>query len=210
MAELTISAHSRSYRVGDPDGLIGKALRAGTPYEARVLEHIYRKGLTGLAVDVGASVGNHALWFAAICGLRVIAVEPLDHVRLSENVALNPGLDIDVWPMGLGDEPGQAKVIGPPSHVVGESFPADGTVPIGRLDDFDLRDVALLKIDVEGMEPQVLRGARETILRERPAIFAEAETEEARKRNAAVLEPLGYARGKTFGATPLDEWEPVR
>jgi len=209
VAELRIRAHDRSYRINDPGGLIGKSLRAGVPYEARVLQHIYRKGLIGLAVDIGASVGNHTLWFAAICGLRVIAVEPLDFERLRANVALNPDLDIEVWPWALGETYGCGTVIGAPAHAIGDSFPADG-VKIQPLDGQDIGEpVVLLKIDVEGMEPEVLRGAERTIRNDRPLIFAEAQDEAADERVADILEPLGYTRGKVFGATPLWEWIPA-
>ncbi len=204
---LTIEAHDASYRINDPGGIIGKCLRGGDPYERKVLERIYRANLSGTAVDVGASIGNHALWFAAVCGLRVIAVEPLDHVRLAENVALNPDLDIEVWPYALGDRRYTGDVTGAPAHVIGESFPEAG-VRIRRLDDAEVTDVSLLKIDVEGMEPQVLAGAVETIQRDWPLIFAEAIDTDARRRVAAVLEPLGYRHVKTYGATPLLEWEP--
>lgn len=211
MSELTISAHERSYRIADPGGLIGKALRAGNPYEAPVLEHIYGRGFEGLAVDVGASVGNHTLWLAAVCDLAVVAIEPLDHPRLARNLALNDlNGQVELWPFALGDEPEEAYVTGPPAHVVGEElYPEDGVVDVHRLDSFDLTDVALIKIDVEGMEPQVLRGAEETIRRERPVIYAEAQDEAAHERNAEILVEYGYEHRQTFGATPLEEWDPV-
>lgn len=204
---LKIEAHGKSYQIGDPGGLIGHSLRAGVPYEARVLEAIQREQLTGVAVDVGASVGNHSLWFAAICGLSVVAVEPLDYLRLTENVAANPDLDIEVWPFALGDRTYRGHVTGAPAHVIGDSFPVDG-VSVQKLDDYGLDDVSLIKIDVEGMEPHVLRGAEETIRRNRPLIYAEAIDDAARARNAAILSALDYTHTKTFGATPLDEWRP--
>lgn len=204
-----IEAHGARYEVEDPGGLIGKSLRSGNPYEARVLEHIYRRGFKGLAVDVGASVGNHSLWLAVVCGLQVIAVEPLDYLRLRENIRRNDlGRQVTMWPLALGERAGRAAVTGAPAHVIGRSFPEDGKVPLARLDDFKLRDLALLKIDVEGMEVEVLRGGRETIDRERPVIYAEAQDEAAHARLAEELVPRGYRHEKTFGATPLEEWEP--
>lgn len=210
MAEFRIAAHGRAYRIeADRESLIGRSLAAGNPYEARVLEHIHRRGFEGLALDVGASLGNHALWLAVICGLEVIAAEPLDHARLRRNVALNELEDrITVWPLALGEAPGRASVNGAPAHVIGREFPVDGKVPIARLDDFQLSDLAIVKIDVEGMEPEVLRGALGTIRRERPVIYAEAQDPAAHDRNAEILTGLGYEHRKTFGATPLEEWEP--
>lgn len=207
---FTITAHEHSYQIEDPGGLIGRPLAVGVPYEARVLEHIYRQELHGLAIDVGASVGNHSLWLAAICGLRVIAIEPLDYLRLVRNVALNPGLPVEVWPFALGDRSYRGTVTGAPAHTIGDSFPKDGLVSIQRLDDLmaSRNDVVLLKIDVEGMEPQVLRGAARTIKTCQPLVFAEAQDGEAHARNAEVLDALGYMHTRTFGATPLEEWRP--
>jgi hypothetical protein len=48
-------------------------------------------------------------------------------------------------------------------------------VPVKRLDDFGFADVSFIKIDVEGHESQVLAGATNTILRERPTILVEIE-----------------------------------
>jgi FkbM family methyltransferase len=208
VSPLEISAYGRSYRINDPGGIIGKALQTGEPYEAKVLNRIYREKLSGTAIDVGASVGNHTLWFAAVCGLNVIAVEPLDHLRLRENVALNPELDIEVWPVGLGERPHVTEVTGPPAHVVGESFPTDGRVHVARLDDFKIPDVCLLKIDVEGQEPEVLKGAEQTIRECRPLIFAEAQDRQAATSNGRILRRWGYQHVRDYGATPLQEWRP--
>lgn len=206
---LSLAAHDRSYQIEDPGGLIGHSLRNGAAYEMRVLEHIFRQDLSGLAVDVGASCGNHTLWLAVVCGMRVVAVEPLDHERLARNVALNElGDRVEVWPFALGDRSYRGAVTGAPAHVVGEGIPGDGLVRIERLDDFALSDVALVKVDVEGMERAVLLGAAKTITRDRPLIYVEAVDAEAHAGIAEILEPLGYQHTKTFGATPLEEWRP--
>uniref|UniRef100_UPI001916C781 FkbM family methyltransferase n=1 Tax=Mycobacterium paraintracellulare TaxID=1138383 RepID=UPI001916C781 len=46
-------------------------------------------------------------------------------------------------------------------------------VPVKRLDDLHLDDIGLIKIDVEGHELAVLRGATQTLTRNRPAIVVE-------------------------------------
>lgn len=202
-----IDAHGARYRIENPGrGVIGKAIRTGQPYEAKVLEHIYRQELEGLAVDVGAQIGNHSLWFAAVCGLDVIAIEPLEHEALKRNVDLNGlGDQITVWPCAAGAEPGYAESIGRGRLRTGE-----GPVPVLTIDDQGLEGVVLMKIDVEGMEPDVLRGAEQTIREDRPLIFAEAWDGEAHARIASILEPLGYTHRRDYGATPLGEWYPQR
>jgi FkbM family methyltransferase len=67
-------------------------------------------------------MGNHTLWLAAICGLRVIAVEPLDVKRLQANLALND-LDVTVWPVALGDRAYRGKVRAAPEHMIGLRVP---------------------------------------------------------------------------------------
>lgn len=201
---LAIEAHGSSYRIEDPGGLIGKALRAGNPYEARVLEHIYRQGLEGSAVDVGANVGNHSLWLACVCGLEVVAFEPggREYLQLLANVELN-GAAVSPQNVALGEAPGRARSLGKGRWEVGA-----GEAEVRTLDSYGLRDVALIKIDVEGMEPQVIVGATRTITEQRPLIYAEAQDAAAHEAVASLLEPLGYTHTKTFGATPLEEWRP--
>jgi FkbM family methyltransferase len=63
------------------------------------------------------------------------------------------------------------------------------TVRMRRLDDLGL-DPAVIKIDVQGTEPDVLAGGMETIRRARPAIMAEALDRD--ERALELLKPLGY------------------
>lgn len=69
-------------------------------------------------------------------------------------------------------------------------------VPVKRLDDLRLEDVGLVKIDVEGHELAVLRGAVDTLRRNRPAVVVEAEERHHPNAVAAITElltGLGYA-----------------
>jgi Methyltransferase FkbM domain len=69
-------------------------------------------------------------------------------------------------------------------------------VPVKRLDDLHLDDIGLVKIDVEGHELAVLRGAADTLRRNRPTIVVEAEERHHPHAVAAITELLsgfGYA-----------------
>lgn len=214
-----ISAHGRSYELYESeDPLAGAAAakttqlaRTGQPYELPLLEHIYSLGLHGTAVDVGANVGNHALWMAAVCGLDVIAFEPLVPFELRANVELNNLAErVEVIPFALGDRQGFARHVGAGRLEAGAG---DGDIPVlvRRFDDFGLVGVSVVKIDVEGMEPAVLRGGESTIRRDRPVIFAEEWGEPEHDATAAVLEPWGYEMTYRFSgrqaATPVGKWE---
>ena len=53
-----------------------------------------------------------------------------------------------------------------------------------------------MKLDVEGMEPSVLRGANRVLDRWRPVVFAEAHTVEEKDEIAAILRPYGYTEDR--------------
>jgi hypothetical protein len=116
-------------------------------------------------VDVGANVGAHALGFAArFPRSPIVAVEPQPFVfaLLAANAvvngcagieALNAGCDDRTSIVPAGDDGGK-----PVLFVPLDSLPLPGRVQ-------------LIKIDVEGTEDAVVRGARETIERDRPRVY---------------------------------------
>ncbi|GGH17223.1 hypothetical protein GCM10007036_18510 [Alsobacter metallidurans] len=84
--------------------------------------------------------------------------------------------------------------------------------PVRRLDAWRLDDVAVIKIDVEGHEAAVLAGARETILRNRPALVVEIEERHHPGRSSSIVDDLvanGYRAhyiegGEVVGADVID------
>lgn len=206
---LELEAHGVTLRLYDGGGKIPACWRAGKPYERPLLEHIYAERFRGVAVDAGANIGNHTLWLSGVCGLDVVAFEPIKHAELSRNVALN-GLNrrVQIAPVALGANAGTALHVGK-----GRLDPARGALPVRRLDDYDLNDVVVIKADVEGMEADVLAGGEGTINRCRPVIFAEEWGPSEHEALAAVLEPWGYQMVKRFhgkdSATPVGRWDPT-
>jgi len=156
------------------------------PWQRLLLRYI-RPGTTVL--DVGASLG---LWTVPLAkaarevGARVWAFEPhpQNHPWLERNVALN-GLEgtVTIHRCALGDAVGEARMgIGETQDFHGgnaainvDPESALGVmVPVKRLDDFAFpASVSAVKIDVEGYEISVLRGAKELIARDRPVILGE-------------------------------------
>lgn len=205
---VTIHAHNRSYRIGNPGGRIGVKLAAGVPYERKLLEDVYRLDLQGAAFDIGAHVGNHSLWLAAVCGLKVHAFEPFPTalVELEANTARNPNLDVTVHPWAAGAEDSHGRFRGRSIDTAG------GDVPVHRIDDhLDVTDLAVVKVDVEGMEAAALQGAIRHLSRCLPVVYAEAHTVESTESVGAVLRPLGYRRTKTIRmGSPMDRWEGPR
>lgn len=200
---ITLGAGERTYQIHDPGGggRVAKILRTGVPYEVDVLREIHGMGLSGTAIDAGANIGNHTLWLAAVCGLQVVAFEPLRVPELNANIAVNGLQDqVTVHPVALGAADGSATCVGRGRFKVAAGARGAGsssdfvgtTVPVRRLDAYHLTDVALLKVDVEGMETDVIRGGMDTIRRCLPVIYAEAWDETYQKAIGKLLEPLGY------------------
>ncbi len=153
-----------------------------------------RQGLnpTDIAVDVGANKGSY-LWALsrAVPQGRVIAFEPQPKlVEYLRTAVVSNGLkNIQIEPVGVSSQPGKLVLAIPGNKVgsPGASFephirnqPNAGAVEVTvtTLDEYFANEqlrIGAIKIDVEGHELSVLRGAHETIRRHAPAIVVECE-----------------------------------
>lgn len=201
------------YRMWNSPDKIGRMFRTGNIYERPLLEWVKAQRFRGVAVDVGANIGNHTLWMAAVCGLKVYAFEPvLPHV-VRANVALNPHLHskIVVFEYGLGSTAGTFHHTGKGVLQPGQSDQStDEVVEVRLMDDLVPRaSVAFIKIDVEGMEVDVLRGAQAVLQSSRPVLAIEEWEQETTESVRSLLAPLGYARVAAFGGrgrAPMGIW----
>lgn len=124
-------------------------------------------------IDVGAHIGTWTLPFAKSCK-RVHSFEcsPRTYNFLCGNIALN-GFDYKVktYNIALGNETGNTTYYMRATDGGGNGcmrFECDKdveevTVPVATLDSFNLTNIGLIKIDVEGFEQNVLEGASETL-----------------------------------------------
>jgi FkbM family methyltransferase len=183
----------------------------GTFYENSLLQAAARAIEPGdIVLDIGANVGTHTLYFAGVCGANVHAFEPVEATfsLLSENVRIN-GLtqNVVLRQVAVGAQNSAALVADQPANNSGAarlSVDPSGpirVVPIDGLID-ELARVALIKIDVEGMELDVLRGCRQLIERDRPVLVCECATEEALRPVAAFLDEINYSAIDIYNATP--------
>jgi FkbM family methyltransferase len=136
-------------------------------------------------LDVGANVGAVALALAKFVGPtgKVYAFEPgpPNQQRLRNNFALNAKLlaRTELLACGVGDQPGELWWAEEPGNPGNALLSAKGThkIPVITLDDFlstrQLNQVDFLKIDVEGMELQVMRGAAKLLSTFHPAMYFE-------------------------------------
>lgn len=180
----------------------------GQFYEAEMLRDVQaRLPSGGLFVDVGANIGNHALFAAGVCDAEIIAFEPSSQLadQCAATLAAN-GLPIDLRLQGAGAAPMRARLEpGLAGNAGMTSLQPDpnGPISIVTLDQaLQGRTPSVIKIDVEGMECDVIAGARATLLRAKPSLYVEAATDEAFAAVDALLTPLGYEPQARFNATP--------
>lgn len=138
-------------------------------------------------IDCGAHIGlwsyNFAHWFNAI-----EAFEPVEAHRecFRQNMGNRPSPSLH--PYALGDREDMVTIrVNPVSS--GDSWvKGKGTVPMKTLDSFGFEDVDFIKVDAEGYEEFILRGAEFTLKHWKPVVCVE------QKRDMAVkfgLKPMG-------------------
>ena len=162
--------------------------------------------IDAISVDIGANKGLYSLYMLRRSA-GVIAFEPLP--EMCERLSRHFGNRVLIHPVALSDRVGECELRRPrgstawatiePRNTLGLAGDAEllvETVPVRRLDDYQLEGVGLIKIDVEGHEEAVLRGGIETIRRSAPNLMVEIEerhNEGAVGRVSSFLERLGYA-----------------
>ncbi|MFZ4856697.1 MAG: FkbM family methyltransferase [Desulfuromonadaceae bacterium] len=131
------------------------------------------------AIDVGANRGLYTYALSKIFN-KVEAFEPVPEY-FDALTKSKPG-NVSLHNIGLSDKGGVLE-INIPKDNYGESpsfidFGNDSikkTVPIKLLDEYQFSDVSFIKIDVEGYESFVIRGAEQTIRKDKPVLLVEIE-----------------------------------
>jgi FkbM family methyltransferase len=197
----------------EDDEFVGRSLALYGEYseeECVVFQKCLRPGQT--VVEVGANIGAHTVPIAKIVGEtgRVLAFEPCAEIAklLSANLEQNHVLSwCHVLVMAAGDTQRRVYVprLGELGHknfgrieIPNETASLNST-PMETIDSFDLDALHFLKIDAEGSELAIIRGARETIERHRPIIYCENDREE---KSAALIAELIELRYRLYWHRP--------
>lgn len=173
--------------------------------EVDLYRRIVKKG--DVIVEAGAHIGSLTVPLARMVATgdgvgpgKVLAFEPqrLLYRLLRTNLALNRLRNVLAHQAAVGQKTGKLGVpaidYGEPGNFGGHSMIASSPEPVRvvTIDSLDLRRLDLLKIDVEGMETEVLTGAKQTIARCRPVIYCENDREQQSARLIHCLRAMGY------------------
>jgi FkbM family methyltransferase len=200
VAVLSAQTGGRGLQASLPGGEVVRVLPefghiGWNPDEYRAFREAVRPGMT--ALDVGANVGGYALllgqWVGAAGAVHAFEPAPTAYDGLARHVTLNElegvvhpvrlaaGARSSMTPMFVAESHGESRLApqsGSGQSSAGSRGPATIDVVVTTIDEY-CRQFALepgfIKIDVEGAELDVLRGARETIrrCRSRLALFVE-------------------------------------
>ncbi len=154
-----------------------------------------------LAIDIGGHIGFWSMWLAEEFD-SVHAFEPAsEHAEcFSRNLA---GKNVALHRCALGSSDGVAG-LSVNAENSGKSCMSKGEdIQVRTLDSFSFQDVGLIKIDVEGYEPEVLEGAADTIKRCKPLVVFEDNGQHERygfEDPHAVAKRLGMKQVCLMGA----------
>lgn len=214
---LELGSDQRRVRLFTLDNdVIGRRIRAQGTYEPEVLAAIDAIAggadrSAGVALDIGANIGNHAVSMARTFS-RVIAFEPhpVMAAALRANALLNDGCDkLQVMEMALGAQAAEGilQQQRPDNFGMLELAPAGtvkadvaGQVAVRLMRGDDVLDkalepderVTLIKIDVEGSELAALQGLVACLQRDHPVICFEVRNPAEGRHVRAFLEDVGY------------------
>lgn len=143
---------------------------------AQLIRTLVKPG--GICLDVGANIGYFAAMMAAQCGTngKVVAFEPIpetyNYLKRNASLAEERSWQIDARQLAVSDTPSDLEVVRQrhstlnevraldPSHTPdGHAETVNGTTLDQVLDELAVPNVQLLKIDVEGHEWPVIKGA---------------------------------------------------
>jgi FkbM family methyltransferase len=212
---ILVDSKHGSFQINHHDTIIGRSLKIYGEYaehEMMLLSKLIEKSQT--VVDVGANIGTHTVFFANKVGEKgaVIAIEAQPEIfnLLKKNIILNDLKNVDAKNLVIASENYNIKLPAVNYDQDGNfgalSFKIkniDFYLPIKKagipsmipaipLDDLRLNACHLLKVDVEGMEKEVIDGAVNLIEKYRPILYLENNHQASSPKILQLLMNIDY------------------
>jgi len=163
-------------------------------------------------IDVGSNIGETMLNFASIVGEhgKVLAFEPVpsSYQKLAMNISLNNFKNIVAENLAISDKT-ETLYFDPATYynsggifMMKSSSENLLSVNAIKLDDyveaFHLNRIDFIKIDVEGFELNVLRGAVKSCHKFKPSLFIEVNNENLQRQGATEMELLNWLQSNSY------------
>jgi methyltransferase, FkbM family len=181
-----------------------------THYEPHVVQYLLHTIKDGwVTFDIGAYIGFYSMLLGKLCGPhgRVIAFEPIESLqnRILLSAKANKLANIHVESLAVGESSGMRKLwihedvkgyFGTSSSLVRSKGKLERVVKMISIDEYiclnQLSRVDFIKIDVEGAEIEVLKGAKKTLKQFNPIVLIEFNTAEDLEHGKEFLSSVGY------------------
>jgi FkbM family methyltransferase len=165
------------------------------------------RGAQGTLLDVGANDGSHS-WLFSLAGWRCIAFEPQPScvAYLRRIGSLNRFTQLTIEQCAVGDRPAASVDFYVSASTWFSSMDSENVARFETPDRIAVKTITLdaychehriapncIKIDVEGYELNVLRGARDLVTQTKPDLVVEVSGDRATREGIwELLVPLGY------------------
>lgn len=177
-----------------------------------------KKIFEGIALDIGANIGNHSLFFSDYYK-KVLSFEP--NFTTFQLLSINSKIvnNVECFNYGISSTDNVANFeinmqnIGG-GRVISEKNTSEKKVNLRRLDSLsyiNMNNIKLIKIDVEGHEYEVLQGAAETIKKQKPLIIFEQHISDFvnnRSKAIELIKSYGYNKFACIekSPSPVESW----
>lgn len=182
--------------------------------ELNLISNLVKKNQN--SIDIGANLGLFT-FFMSRASKHVFAFEPNPYPL--ENLKDLVDSNVTILPIALGNNDGPVE-IKIPHHRKGWSSNGaslaskeinDGkilNIQCRKLDSLNIENIGLIKIDVEGFEIEVIRGAKDTILKNKPVMIIENEIVHTKDTNElfTIMNEFGYDK---YICNPIGKLEKI-
>lgn len=196
------------FRTHPQDTCISDCLRTGILFEKFIVSYV-RQFIdpTKNILDIGANIGVHSVVYSNYLTTgQVYAFEPQKVVYdiLVQNIDINNCSNVTTFNIGLSDtnstlfmnayydekqNQGAFSICSETDHTKGIH------IECKKADDLNLQNIGYVKIDVEGHELHTLKGMKNILIQNKPAILIEVhETSPTKAEVFSLLEELGYSQ----------------
>jgi FkbM family methyltransferase len=207
----------------DTDDFVAQRIRCEEAFEPAVRREMERIASDGVnVIDIGANIGYYSILASRLVGpeKRVFSFEPQASMvtKLRRNIECNGLRNVEVFPFALADAHGKVTFQVPPKgleslgsmHTSGRfEVAATVEVEVHRLDDvmhkLENPKIGLVKIDAEGAELLILRGATHLLsLPDRPVLIFEANEKSCEPFGYTVFDTLEYVHSFGYRLRQID------
>jgi len=201
-----------SHKVGD---ILDRGyLKRGTFYEIDLLSKIRKLNTCGIYIDLGSNIGNHAIFFATQCPCtKLICVDasPVMCEILKNNFAVNKiHCDLEIINCAITDtvtNVSMSDLYEATCHIISNK---DGNTRSETINSLfgNLKNVALLKMDIEEWEETAIRSANIFFGNNHPVVVAELLNDTHYEAFKKEISKYGYKNdGVTYASTPTYIWK---